>query len=276
MTDIYQQSQLMGILNVTPDSFSDGGQWIKPQWAIEHAATMIADGAQIIDIGGESTRPGAAFIPVEEEISRVVPVIAGLTKLEPHCIISIDTRKSVVAKAALKAGATMLNDISGLEFSPDMAKIAAENDADLVIMHMRGTPETMQSPVNLEYGNVVDEVCTFLDNAVGKAIKAGVAPDKIIVDPGIGFSKNYEQNIELLTNIDRIKALGYRVLVGVSRKAFIGQALNITEAKARNWGTAGVVAYLAMQNIDIIRVHDVREMAEMLQLFELCRSRKNG
>jgi len=270
------KSQLMGILNVTPDSFSDGGQWIEPQRALEHATTMLADGAQIIDIGGESTRPGADFIPVEAEISRVVPVIAGLKKLQPHCIISIDTRKSAVAKAALVAGATMLNDISGLEFSPDMASLAAEYDANLVIMHMRGRPDTMQNSANLNYGNVVDEVCHFLDKAITKAVNAGVALDKIVVDPGIGFSKNYLQNIELLKNIDKIKALGCRVLVGPSRKAFIGQALAITEPENRQWGTAGVVAYLAMLNVDIIRVHDVREMAEMLKIFELCRSREDG
>jgi dihydropteroate synthase len=262
----------MGILNVTPDSFSDGGQWVEPQRALDHATAMLANGAQIIDVGGESTRPGADFIPVEDEISRVVPVIARLKKLNPHCIISIDTRKSAVAKAALKAGATMLNDISGLEFSPDMATLAAEYDASLVIMHMRGTPESMQNSDNLQYTNVVDEVCCFLENAATKAVNAGVTPDKIIVDPGIGFSKNYAQNLELLTNIDKIKALGFRVLVGPSRKAFIGQALRINEPEQRKWGTAGVVAYLAMLNIDIIRVHDVREMAEMLKIFELCRS----
>jgi dihydropteroate synthase len=266
------KSQLMGILNVTPDSFSDGGQWVEPQRALDHATAMLANGAQIIDVGGESTRPGADFIPVEDEISRVVPVIARLKKLNPHCIISIDTRKSAVAKAALKAGATMLNDISGLEFSPDMATLAAEYDASLVIMHMRGTPESMQNSDNLQYTNVVDEVCCFLENAATKAVNAGVTPDKIIVDPGIGFSKNYAQNLELLTNIDKIKALGFRVLVGPSRKAFIGQALRINEPEQRKWGTAGVVAYLAMLNIDIIRVHDVREMAEMLKIFELCRS----
>lgn len=271
-----QQSQLMGILNVTPDSFSDGGQWIKPQRAIEHAVAMLADGAQIIDVGGESTRPGAECIPVEEEISRVVPVIAGLTKLKPHCIISIDTRKRAVAKAALQAGATMLNDISGLEFSADIANVAAEYDASLVIMHMRGTPDTMQNPENLVYTDVVDDVCRFLENAATKAMKAGIETNKIIVDPGIGFSKNYEQNIELLVNINKIKALGYQVLVGPSRKAFIGQALNIAEPESRKWGTAGVIAYLATQNIDIIRVHDVREIAEMLQMFDLCWSKKNG
>jgi dihydropteroate synthase len=268
MIDNHQKSRLMGVVNVTPDSFSDGGLWIDPQCAVEHAVELLHAGAEIIDIGGESTRPGADFIPVDEEISRVVPVIAGLKKLEPDCIISIDTRKSEVAKAALQAGATVLNDISGLEFSPDMAQIAAQYDASLVIMHMRGTPDTMQNAENLVYDNVVDEVCGFLECAAAKAVKAGVTPGKIIVDPGIGFSKSYEQNIELLTNIDKVKVLGYRVLVGPSRKAFIGQTLNIADPEERKWGTAGVVAYLAMRGIDIIRIHDVREMAEMLQMLQ--------
>lgn len=265
-----KMSRLMGIVNVTPDSFSDGGRWFEPQRAIEHAVELLDCGADIIDIGGESTRPGADFIPIEEEIARVVPVIAGLKKVQPHCIISIDTRKSAVAKAAIEAGATILNDISGLKFSPDMAAIAATYNASLIIMHMRGTPETMQLPNNLEYDNVVDDVGRCLTETADKAIKAGVVPEKIIIDPGIGFAKNCRQNIALLAGIDKLQAFGYPVLVGPSRKAFIGQTLNISDPAQRQWGTAGVVAYLAMHKIDIIRVHDIREMAEMLQMFACC------
>lgn len=267
-------SRLMGIVNVTPDSFSDGGEYWAPEKAVEHALELLDDGAGIIDIGGESTRPGADFVSVEQEIDRVVPVIRGLKNIRPDCVISLDTRKSEVARAGLEAGADIINDISGLAFSPDMAQVVAEYNAGLVIMHMRGTPETMQDPTNLEYKDVVVEVKDALERLADSALVAGVAADRIILDPGIGFSKNLEQNLDLLANIDKIKETGYPVLVGPSRKSFIGGALNITSPTERKWGTAGAVAFLAMKQIDIIRVHDVREMREALQIFELCLSRQ--
>lgn len=262
--------RLMGIVNVTPDSFSDGGEFYRPEHAIEHALQLLADGAEIIDIGGESTRPGADELSVEEESSRVVPVIAGLKKSAPDCIISIDTRKSGVAEAALEAGADIVNDVSGLQYSPDMADLAARYGAKLVLMHMRGTPENMQSPENLQYDDVVEEVVNFLVDAADKAISAGVRRENIIIDPGIGFSKTVEQNFALLNRVDQFKATGYEVLVGPSRKSFIGKTLDIVEPKERIWGTAGAVAYLAWRKVDIIRVHDVKEMYHVVNIFERC------
>jgi dihydropteroate synthase len=267
---ILRRSRLMGIVNVTPDSFSDGGDYFRPEQAIEHALEMLAGGAEIIDIGGESTRPGADNLPVDDEIARVVPVIAGLKKVKPDCIISIDTRKSVVAAAALEAGADIVNDVSGLQYSPDMAELAARYDAKLVLMHMRGTPENMQSTENLCYADVVTETVAFLTEAADKAIASGVKRENIIIDPGIGFSKTVEQCFELMTGIDRFLETGYEVLVGPSRKSFIGKTLSIPDPKERMWGTAGAVAYLALRGIDIIRVHDVKEMRQMLDIYERC------
>ncbi len=263
-------SRLMGIVNVTPDSFSDGGQWYSSQQAIEHGLQLIEDGADIIDIGGESTRPGSVTVTISEELQRVIPVIAGIKEYRPDCRISIDTRKSAVAREAIAAGAEMINDISGLTFSDDMAEVAAEYQSELVIMHMRGTPATMQQPENLCYNDVVAEVKAGLLTAAKRAETAGVRPDRIILDPGIGFAKNRQQNIALLANIKQLQSLGYPLLVGPSRKAFIGEILDIAVASQRQWGTAGAVAFLATHQVDIIRVHDVKQMAEMLTILRCC------
>lgn len=265
----------MGILNVTPDSFSDGGNYINPDKAVGHALEMLKDGADIIDIGGESTRPGAPDISVDEEIRRTATVIARLRQQVPDVIISIDTRKSEVARAAVNAGADIINDVSGLEYSPDMAAVAAETGAGLIIMHMRGTPATMQAGENLKYSNVIDEVIKFLTKASSLALEAGVERDKIIWDPGIGFAKDLEQNLDLLGNIDRLRDCGYAVLGGTSRKTFIGKLLNEQEPTERIWGTGGSVAWLATAGVELVRVHDVREMKQLLTVFEACRNHKS-
>jgi dihydropteroate synthase len=273
--DLSGRTGIMGILNVTPDSFSDGGNYFNAAPAVERALKMLEDGADIIDVGGESTRPGAEEIPVREEIRRVVPVIEGIRIGVPGAVISVDTRKSEVARAALDAGADIINDVSGLSFSADMAEVVAKSGAGLIIMHMRGTPQTMQSDDFLKYDDVVEDVSSALQEASQRAEKAGVATDKIIWDPGIGFSKNLEQNLSLLGNIDKLRKNGYAVLGGTSRKAFIGKLLEEAEPQRRVWGTAGSVAWMAALNVELIRVHDVKEMKQLLCVFDACRKSRS-
>jgi len=268
--DLSGVSRLMGIVNVTPDSFSDGGRCFNSETAVAHGLKLLEEGADIIDIGGESTRPGAAAVCPEEEISRIVPVIRELKRKHPDCIISADTRKAAVAKAAAEAGADIINDVAGLQYSPAIAAIAAEYDTGLILMHMRGTPETMQSAENLKYGDVVKEVSEFLLQAVEKALEYGVKRENIVIDPGIGFSKTPEQNLELIGRIGEIKALGFPVLAGHSRKSFIGTVLGRKTPEDRLWGTAGVTAFLAMRRAEIIRVHDVRAMKDVVTMFSRC------
>lgn len=262
----------MGILNVTPDSFSDGGKYVQCGKAVEHALKMLDDGADVIDVGGESTRPSSAEISVETEIRRIVPVITELRKARPDIIISADTRKSRVAEVSLDAGADIVNDISGLQFSHDMAEMAAEKGAGLIIMHMRGIPANMQDSENLIYRDLIGEVGGFLKNAAEKAVTAGVKRESIILDPGLGFSKSTEQNIEICGKIDRIAELGFPVLAGHSRKSFIGKMLNEENPEKRIWGSAGITAWLAMKGVNIVRVHDVKETFQLLKTLETCKS----
>lgn len=263
---------LMGIVNVTPDSFSDGGNFFDKEAAVKHCLKLHEDGAEIIDIGGESTRPNAPEVSVEEEIKRVVPVISELKKIKPEIIISVDTRKAEVAKAAVKAGADIINDVSGLEHSPEIAEIAAENNTGLVLMHMRGNPENMQKPENMVYKDVVGEVVDFLTEAARKAIDCGVKRENIILDPGIGFSKDVEQNMLLIKGIKQLKKSGFAVLVGHSRKSFIGKLLKRDNAGDRLAGTIAVSLYLASQGVEILRVHDVQESSDALKMFNFCLS----
>jgi dihydropteroate synthase len=268
--DLSGVSRLMGIVNVTPDSFSDGGSFLYTETAVAHGLKLLEEGADIIDIGGESTRPGAAAVEVEEEISRIVPVIRELKRKNPDCIISADTRKAEVAAAAAAAGADIINDITGLQHSSAIAAIAAEHDTGLILMHMRGTPETMQSAENLKYDDVVKEVSEFLLQAVKKALDYGVKRKNIVLDPGIGFSKTPEQNLELIGRIGELKALGFPVLAGHSRKSFIGAILGRKNPEDRIFGTAGVTAFLTRHRVEIIRVHDVRAMKDVVTMFSRC------
>jgi dihydropteroate synthase len=268
--DMLDGPSLMGIVNVTPDSFSDGGDFFDSDIAVKHCLKLYEDGATIIDIGGESTRPNAPEVSIEEEIKRVVPVISELKKQKPEIIISVDTRKAEVAAAAVKAGADIINDVSGLEYSPEIAAIAAENNTGLVIMHMRGEPQNMQNQENLVYKNIVSEVIDFLTKAAQKALDYGVKQENIILDPGIGFSKTIEQNILLIKGIKQLRESGYAVLVGHSRKSFIGKLLNRDNAKDRLAGTIAVSLYLASQGVEILRVHDVQETSDALKMFNFC------
>ena len=250
---------VMGILNVTPDSFSDGGEFFAPDRAVEHGLQMVEAGAAIIDVGGESTRPGSASVSAAEQIGRVVPVIEAVSA-RTDVPISIDTHEFEVARAALDAGAGMINDITALS-DERIAELAAERQAPVVLMHMRGTPATMQAEPR--YDDVVAEVLGFLLERAKRAELSGVPKDMIFIDPGIGFGKTLEHNLLLLKNIDRFVATGYRVLVGTSRKSFIGRITGREDPAGRIYGTAATVALCAAAGVSIVRVHDVAEMLDV-------------
>jgi dihydropteroate synthase len=253
---------VMGVLNVTPDSFSDGGEFLDTDKAIERGKRMANEGAAIIDIGAESTRPGAEAVSVDEQIKRAVPVIKGLAgKID--AAISIDTYSVEVAKAALEAGASIINDITALG-DDRMGKLAAEKGVPVVLMHMQGTPATMQKEP--KYDDVVSEVLEFLLERAKKAQAFGISKEKIFIDPGIGFGKTVEHNLLLLKNINKFVESGYGVLVGTSRKSFIGAMTGKERPSDRLFGTAATVALCAAARISIVRVHDVAEMMEVIKV----------
>lgn len=253
---------IMGILNVTPDSFSDGNRYSDPQRAIDRALEMVAEGADIIDIGGESTRPGAAPVSAEDELKRLIPVISGLAG-RTACPISVDTWKSPVARAAIDSGAAIINDISGLTFDPQMADVAARTGAGVVLMHTRGTPQSMQH--DTVYADLVGEIIHSLRQSLAMAGEAGVEQERIAVDPGIGFAKTAVQNMEILRRLREFTSMGLPLLAGTSRKSFIGKVLN-RETDQRIHGTAATVALAVLGGADILRVHDVREMRDVADM----------
>ena len=262
-----RKTLVMGVLNVTPDSFSDGGKFLNVRQAVEHALQMQRDGADIIDIGAESTRPGSDEIPVAEELARLLPILESLRgKLKIPT--SVDTQKAAVAEIAIGAGAAMINDVSGLRHDPRLAEVVAHHAVPLVLMHMRGTPRTMQKLPFAKY--VMKDVVNGLKKSVSIARKAGVAKSKIIVDPGIGFGKSSEQNYELLAKLGEIAKLGYPLLVGTSRKGFLGRTLARNRGPAppekRIWGTAATVTASILGGAHIVRVHDVEEMAQVARI----------
>jgi dihydropteroate synthase len=253
---------IMGILNVTPDSFSDGGNFFNTDKAIEHGLKMAAEGAAIIDVGGESTRPGSAPVSTQQQIERVVPVIKTLRK-KINVPISIDTHNYDVTKAALDVGAAMINDITVLS-DERMAELAAKEQVPVVLMHMQGTPETMQ--IEPKYENVVGEVRHFLLERAKRAEQLGILKERIFIDPGIGFGKTLEHNLLILRNIRRFVETGYRVLVGTSRKSFIGRITGREKPAERIFGTAATVALCAAAGVSIVRVHDVAEMVDVVKV----------
>ncbi|HAL55522.1 MAG TPA: dihydropteroate synthase [Bacteroidetes bacterium] len=260
------RTHIMGVLNVTPDSFSDGGSFNDVDRAMRRALQMIDEGADFIDVGGESTRPGSDPVPLEEEIRRVVPVIrqlSGMTAIP----ISIDTYKSKVAEAALAAGAVVVNDISGLTFDDEMKHVAARYHASVVIMHIKGTPKTMQE--NPEYVDVVAEVAAHLLQNAGKARDAGIG--QVLVDPGIGFGKTLEHNLELMRRLKELKQLGYPLLAGPSRKSFIGKLLDLP-VDQRLEGTAAAVTACILNGANVVRVHDVKEMKRVAVVADALKS----
>lgn len=255
---------VMGILNVTPDSFSDGGLWFDPERGVEHALEMVDQGAEIIDVGGESTRPGAEDVGLDEELRRVIPVIETLAR-ETDVPLSIDTRKAEVARRAVEAGACIVNDTLGEESDERIWQVAAETSAALVFMHSRGTPATMRSMT--AYADVVEDVATFLAERAKVIQQAGVSSDSLVLDPGFGFAKTAEQSLTLLHHLDRIVDIGYPVLSGTSRKSFIGAVLDLPEGQ-RVEGTAATVAWSVMKGARIVRVHDVGQMSRVVRMTE--------
>jgi len=253
---------VMGVLNITPDSFSDGGKFLDANKAIEQGLKMAADGAAIIDVGAESTRPGAEPVPADEQIKRAIPVIEALSR-KIKIPISIDTHNYDVAKAALDAGAAMINDITALS-EPQTGTLAAEKNIPVVLMHIQGTPATMQ--IAPRYKDVVGEVFRFLLDRAKHTESFGIPKERIFIDPGIGFGKTLEHNLLLLKNIDRFVATGYRVLVGPSRKKFIGTITGREDPADRVFGTAAAVATCAAAGVSIVRVHDVAEMADVVKV----------
>lgn len=258
----FEKIRIMGILNVTPDSFSDGGEFFSKRKAVERALQMEEEGADLIDIGGESTRPGARPVSEEEELERVLPVVTELC-LRTSLPISIDTTKSRVAEACLHAGAHIINDVSGLDAFHAMAPLARQFEAGLILMHRRGTPETMQRLAH--YDDVVEEVFRELDQAFQETGQTGLNPEQVVLDPGIGFSKTAPHNLEILNHLDRFHSWGRPILVGPSRKSFIGN-LTGKEPLHRDWGTAAAVALAAARGANILRVHHVAAMADVVKV----------
>jgi dihydropteroate synthase len=258
-----QKTYVMGILNVTPDSFSDGGLFLNEQSAVEQALRMVKEGADIIDIGGESTRPGAAPVSMKEEIKRVVPVITALA-MKVRVPISIDTCKAKVADEAVSAGASIINDISGLRFDKRMAKVASKHKVPVVIMHILGAPGNMQN--NPVYKALIPEIIDYLREGIDIALKAGVSDDMIIIDPGIGFGKTVEHNLEIINRLDEFNGFEKPILIGPSRKSFIGKLLGDLPVQDRLEGTAASIAIGISKGANIIRVHDIKEMSRVAKI----------
>jgi dihydropteroate synthase len=263
--DLANRGVIMGVINVTPDSFSDGGNFTAASAAVDHGLRLVDEGAEILDIGGESTRPGAAPVTAEEELRRVLPVIEGLAA-KTGAALSIDTSKASVARAAIAAGAEIINDVTALQGDDDMARVAAESACAVVLMHMRGTPRTMQQDPN--YDNVAAEVAAHLTERIVAARAAGIASDRIAVDPGIGFGKTVEHNLQLIAGLGSFAALGHPVLLGVSRKSFLATAAGCSEVSERDLPTAVLTAIGYGLGTRIFRVHAVRPNVQALRLAE--------
>ena len=263
--DLSRRALVMGIINATPDSFSDGGSFLNPQAALAHGLRMVAEGAEILDVGGESTRPGAQGVSADEEIQRVLPVIRALRR-ESQVLISIDTSKAAVAQAALDAGADIINDVTGLRGDPDMSALAASSKAGVVIMHMQGEPRTMQ--VSPAYEDVVSEVGEFFRQSLAGAIASGIDPMCIALDPGIGFGKSPEHNRRLLAELSAFFGIGRPLLVGVSRKSFLGWLAGSAVMDDRFWPGVALTSLCRERGARILRVHDVKPHTEALRMTE--------
>lgn len=261
---------IMGILNITPDSFSDGGTHFDRAQAIDAAMRMIADGAEVLDVGGESTRPGADGVPAEREIERILPVIEGIRQ-RSDVAISVDTRKATVAESAIAAGADLVNDVSALQHDPALAGVIARLGVAVILMHMRGEPATMQQLA--KYQDVTREVAEELSARRDEAIAAGIASDRILIDPGIGFAKNLEHNLELLANADALTSIA-PLVIGASRKAFVGALTGRSAGPARVAGSLAAVAAACAAGAAMVRVHDVPETADFLKVFAALESRR--
>ena len=262
--DLSTRTHIMGALNVTPDSFSDGGKFFKLEDAVKQGMKMAEEGADIIDVGGESTRPGSDPVTVEEELSRVIPVISSLSK-KIDVLISIDTYKAEVAKRALDTGAQMINDISALRFDPEMKKIASEYKVPINLMHIKGTPKNMQKDPS--YEDVILEITEYLKQSIEIAGDAGIDAEKIIIDPGIGFGKRLEDNLNILKNLKKFSILGCPILIGCSRKSFIGKILDVP-VEQRLEGSLAALAVAVMNGANVVRVHDVKESKRIARMMD--------
>jgi dihydropteroate synthase len=263
----FDRMKIMGILNATPDSFFAGSRVSNLEIAVERAKKMIEDGADILDIGGESTRPGSDPVSPEEEINRVVPLIQQIRKFNKDILISVDTYRAKTAEEAIKAGADIVNDISAMMFDEKMADVVRQYNVPVILMHIKGTPKDMQQ--NPHYDDVLKEVMEFFEERINYALSKGISKDKIIIDPGIGFGKLYEHNIELIRKVDEFHKLGYPILLAVSRKSSIGMALGNLPPEERLEGTMAITCYAALKNIQMVRVHDVKENKRAAMMIEV-------
>jgi dihydropteroate synthase len=263
--DLSRRGLIMGVLNVTPDSFSDGGNFFHSENAVQHGLKMAAEGAHIIDVGGESTRPGAEAVTADEELRRVIPVIEQLRR-KSEVIISIDTSKAEVARAAVRAGASIVNDVTGGRGDEEMMPLIAETNSAFIIMHMQGTPQTMQ--IAPHYTNVVSEVSDFFRQLYGHAIGYNIDPMAIAFDPGIGFGKTLEHNLELLAQLERLRACDRPMVIGVSRKSFLGKLINSAQVSDRLAPAVALTSLLRTRGADVLRVHDVKENVNALKVTE--------
>jgi dihydropteroate synthase len=263
--DLSKRGMIMGIVNVTPDSFSDGGRFLDTGRAVEHALKLISEGADILDIGGESTRPGAEPVEAAEELRRVLPVIRAV-RSETKTLISIDTMKASVARAAVEAGADIINDVTGLRGDPAMLRAASECDAGLVIMHMIGTPQTMQKLP--QYDDVVREVQTYFEARLQSLENAGISPERIVLDPGFGFGKTLGHNISLMRSLPELSVGGRPLLVGVSRKSMVGRLLETEDLEDRDWPTVALTDHARELGARVVRVHDVKPNVHAMRMTE--------
>ena len=259
------RGMVMGIVNVTPDSFSDGGKYLDTDLAVKLGLRHVAEGAEILDVGGESTRPGAVAVDAEEEMRRVLPVIRAL-RAQTSVLISIDTMKAAVAAAALEAGAHIINDVTGLTGDPDMLGVARDSDAGLVVMHMQGTPRTMQQQPH--YDDVVQEVKVFFEGRLFSLEEAGIDPMRVALDPGFGFGKTLEHNRALLRELPKLRVEDRPLLVGVSRKSMLGKWVGSTDIEDRNWPTVALTAWMRERGAEVVRVHDVKPNVEAMRMAE--------
>src|SRR5215469_16222419 len=266
--DLSRSGVIMGVLNVTPDSFSDGGQFMEEELAVRHAERMVSEGAAILDVGGESSRPGSDPVPLAEELRRVIPIIKGIRSRFPDLLLSIDTYKAETARQAIAAGADIVNDISALRADPAMIEVLQRSDAGVILMHMRGTPKTMQ--LNPSYNDVVVEVLEFLQKRRDELTSRGIDRRRIAIDPGYGFGKRVQDNVQLIRQLDRFAELGQPVVVGISRKSTIAQLLGNPKLPSRErlWPTVAVTSLLREKGAHVFRVHDVRPNLEALRMTE--------
>ena len=262
----HSRTLVMGIINTTPDSFSDGGLNFNPNDAVSNALRMISEGADILDIGGESSRPGSDYVGEKEELERVIPVVRDVIREKPDCVISLDTRRRSVAEAGIKEGARIINDISGFRDDPSLIDLGRETKVGMIIMHMLGSPRNMQTTIH--YESFPKDIHDFLLERIQTLESRGIDPCKIAIDPGIGFGKTFDQNLALLNRIDYFRSLEKPILVGASRKAFLGKILDESEPKKRGYGTLATVAVSVMRGASIVRVHDVLPAVQVCRVTE--------